>query len=184
MSDLQNIITGCMVKDIKCQKLLYEKFYGYALRVAFRYIYRYDYAADVVNDSFVKLFRNMSSFVSYVEGDTEPRLMAWIKKIVINTAIDELRRNNPVQVIGGIGEHIWEVAGYNENADSLLLYKELISHLKSLPPSYSAVFNMHVIDGFSHKEIARQLNISVGTSKSNLSKAKCHLQKLINKEVA
>ena len=182
MTELQAIIRGCIANDGKCQKQLYERYYGYAFKIAFRYIYRYDRVPDVVNDGFVKLFRNIHQFVSQGEGDTEPRLMAWIKKIVVNTAIDELRRNHLTPEIGGIPESAWEEPGSSGNADNLLLYKELMCHVKKLPPSYGAVFNMYVIDGFSHQEIAEQLGISVGTSKSNLFKAKAFLQKLINKD--
>jgi RNA polymerase sigma-70 factor (ECF subfamily) len=127
-------------------------------------------------------FRNIGSFVSSAESDAEPRLMGWIKKIVVNTAIDELRKHNLMPQIGGIPENIWDEPNNTTGADSLLLYKELICHVKKLPPSYGAVFNMYVIDGFSHQEIAEQLGISVGTSKSNLFKAKAYLQKVISKE--
>jgi RNA polymerase sigma factor (sigma-70 family) len=182
LTDLHAIISGCIANDRKCQKQLYERYYGYAFKIAFRYIYRYDRVADVVNDGFVKLFRNIAQFVSPSENDTERRLMAWIKKIVVNTAIDELRKHNLMPEIGGIPDAAWEEPGNSANADNALLYKELICHVKSLPPSYGAVFNMYVIDGFSHQEIADQLGISVGTSKSNLFKAKAYLQKLIKKD--
>jgi RNA polymerase sigma factor (sigma-70 family) len=182
LTELHAIISGCIANDRKSQKQLYERYYGYAFKIAFRYIYRYDRVADVVNDGFVKLFRNIAQFVSPTERDTEPRLMAWIKKIVVNTAIDELRKHNLMPEIGGIPDGAWEEPGNSAHADNALLYKELICHVKSLPPSYGAVFNMYVIDGFTHQEIADQLGISVGTSKSNLFKAKAYLQKLINKD--
>lgn len=182
MTDLAAIIRGCIAGERKSQKQLYERYYGYAFKIAFRYIYRYERVADVVNDAFVKLFRNISHFVSQTQAETEPRLMAWIKKIVVNTAIDELRKNHLMPEIGGIPESIWEEAGHSAGADNRVLYKELITHVKSLPPSYGAVFNMYVIDGYSHPEIAEVLGISVGTSKSNLFKAKAYLQKLINKD--
>jgi RNA polymerase sigma-70 factor (ECF subfamily) len=134
-------------------------------RIAFRYIYRYDRVADVVNDGFVKLYRNIGQFVSSGESDAEPRLLGWIKKIVVNTAIDELRRNNLVPQIGGIPESAWEAPADSSSADNALLYQELICHVKSLPPLYGAVFNMYVIDDFTQQEIADQLGISVGTSK-------------------
>lgn len=101
---------------------------------------------------------------------------------MVNTAIDELRRNHLMPEIGGIPESSWEEPGHSTGADNLVLYKELIIHVKSLPPSYGAVFNLYVIDGYSHPEIAELLGISVGTSKSNLFKAKAYLQKLINKD--
>lgn len=182
LRDLHAIIRGCIAGNRKCQKTLYEQYYGYAFKIAFRYIYRYEKVADVVNDAYVKCFRNIHLFVLPEEGEIEPRLMAWIKKIVVNTAIDELRKNNLMPEIGGIPDHIWEEPGNSANADNLVLYKELIVHVKSLPPSYGAVFNMYVIDGFSHPEIAEQLGISVGTSKSNLFKAKAYLQKLIKQD--
>jgi len=182
LTELQAIIRGCITGERKSQKQLYERYYGYAFKIAFRYIYRYDKVADVVNDAFVKLFRHISQFTSDTEGEMEPRLMAWIKKIVVNTAIDELRKNNLMPQIGGIPENSWDEPGGSAGADNMVLYKELITHVKSLPPSYGAVFNMYVIDGYSHPEISEQLGISVGTSKSNLFKAKAYLQKLINKD--
>ena len=81
--------------------------------------------------------------------------------------------------IGGIPEHIWETADKSLSADQALLYKELVSLVKQLPPAYRAVFNMVVIDGLSHHEVADLLDISVGTSKSNLSRARVLLQKHI-----
>ncbi len=182
MTNLHLIIKGCIDNDVKSQKIFYEKYYGYAFKIAFRYIYRYENVADVVNDSFIKFFKNISSFVSIGKNDDEPRLMGWLKKIVMNTAIDALRKYKLIPITFGIPEDIWEQPGNGNNADERMLYKEMICHLKSLPPSYCAAFNMYVIDGFSHKEIAQHLHISVGTSKSNLFKAKAFLQKLIKNE--
>ena len=99
---------------------------------------------------------------------------------MINTAIDELRKNSMMPEIGELSEHIWQEQDHSQAADQQLLYKELINEIKKLPPSYRAVFNMYVIDGFSHQEIAGQLGISVGTSKSNLAKARMHLKKIID----
>jgi RNA polymerase sigma factor (sigma-70 family) len=183
LKELEAILRGCIANEARSQRQLYERYYGYAFKIAFRYIYRYDRVADVVNDGFVKLFRNIAQFVCPADGDTEPRLMGWIKKIVVNTAIDELRRNHLTPEIGGIPESSWEEPGTTAaNAESLLQYKELITQVKKLPPSYGAVFNMYVIDGYTHQEISEALGISVGTSKSNLFKAKAYLQKLIGKD--
>lgn len=181
---LYTIIKGCIAKDTKCQKLLYEQYYGYVLRIAFRYIYQYDRAVDVVNDGFVKLFKNIGTFSNPVDKDLEPRLLGWIKKIIVNTAIDELRKNRFVPETEDISAGTWEETSKSNNADANVLYKELICHIRSLSPTYRIVFNMHTIEGFSHQEIARCLNISMGTSKSNLSKAKVRLQKLISRNFA
>ena len=145
----------------------------------FRYVYRYEKAVDVVNDGFVKIFRNMSRFVTDDPDHIEQRFMGWMKKIMINSAIDELRRNSMLAEIGGIPDQVWEVADHSHSPDHLLLYKELMMVVKQLPPAYRAVFNMVVIDGMTHHEVADLLDISVGTSKSNLSRARVLLQKHI-----
>jgi len=142
-------------------------------------VYHYDKAVDVVNDGFVKLFRNMEKFKCENDDHIERILMGWMKKIMINAAIDELRRNNMTPEIGGMPEHVWNVADKSQNAEQRLLYKDLIVQIKRLPPAYRTVFNMFVIDGLSHHEIADALSISIGTSKSNLSKARVLLQKFI-----
>lgn len=173
-----------MSNDSKCQKVLYEHYYGFALKAAFRYIYRYDRAVDIVNDGFVKIFRSIEKFDGADTDHLEPLLMAWIRRIVVNTAIDELRRNQLLPEIGELSDDYWELSDKSAGADGPLLYKELIVEVKKLPPSYRAVFNMFVIDGYSHQEIADRLGISAGTSKSNLSKAKEYLKKTIYKDVA
>ena len=145
----------------------------------FRYVYRYDKATDVVNDGFVKVFRHIGRFVTDDYEHIEQRFMGWIKKIMINVAIDELRKNSMIAEIGGIPDHVWEVADKSFSPDQSLLYKELITLVKKLPPAYRAVFNMVVIDGLTHHEVADLLDISVGTSKSNLSRARVLLQKNI-----
>lgn len=179
MTDLKTIINGCISNDGKHQRVLYEKYYGYALKTVFRYVYRYEKAVDVVNDGFVKIFRSFDKFKCEDDEHIERVLMGWIRRIMINCSIDELRRNNMIPEIGGVPEYVWEETDKAYNADQLVVYKELVLQIKKLPPAYRAVFNMFVIDGMSHHEIAESLNISVGTSKSNLSKARVLLQKFI-----
>jgi RNA polymerase sigma-70 factor (ECF subfamily) len=106
-------------------------------------------------------------------------LMGWMRTIMINTAIDHLRKEELLPEIGAMDEDIWQHEDKSQSSDQAVLYKELIQEVKKLPPSYRVVFNMYVIDGFTHQEIAEQLGISVGTSKSNLFKARTHLQKFI-----
>ena len=161
-----------MNNDHKCQKMLYEHYYGYGLKIVFRYIFRYERAVDVANDSFVKLFRNFSRFECKKPDEMEMMLMGWMRRIFVNTAIDELRKGHMAPEIGYVPEHVWDPADPGQQSDQGILYKELIQLVRKLPPAYRAVFNMYVIDGFPHQEIADQLGISVGTSKSNLSKAK------------
>ncbi len=138
-------------------------------------------AVNVTNDAFVKLFRHIERFRYDEEDFPERMLMAWMKRIIINTSIDELRKNNMTQEVGGIPEYVWEKADNSAKADELVLYKELIGYVKNLPPMYRVVFNMYIVDGFTHFEISEALGISIGTSKSNLSRARGILQKVIRK---
>jgi RNA polymerase sigma factor (sigma-70 family) len=176
---LQHLIEGCVENNQRDQKALYERYYGYCLKTVFRYIYRYDQAVDVVNDGFVKVFRNFKKFNCTPGDDLEMILMGWMRRIMINTAIDQLRKNSFLPEIGDISDTIWLVPDKSQASDQVILYKELVQQIKRLPPSYRTVFNLYVIDGFSHHEISEKLGISVGTSKSNLSKARVQLQRFI-----
>ena len=177
MSDIRDIIIGCAGNDRKSQKSLYERYYGYALKTVFRYIFKYDKAVDVVNDGFVKIFRHFGQFKAEDTGNTERMLMGWIRRIMINNAIDELRKHSAAPEDGFTSDSVWQQqADSSQNADQLLLHKDLMEQVRKLPPMYRTVFNMYVIDGMSHNEIADILSIAVGTSKSNLFKARNLLQ--------
>lgn len=182
MENITAVIKGCVKKEHKYQKLAYEHYFGFALKLVFRYIYRYEKAVDVTNDGFVKLFQHFERFIPGDEINSEKMLMGYIKKIMINCAIDELRRNKMTPEIGGIPDYVWDMSSKEQDADQLMLYKELIILVKSLQPQYRAVFNMYVIDGYNHLEIADIMGISVGTSKSCLSRARMLLQKNIEKD--
>jgi RNA polymerase sigma factor (sigma-70 family) len=176
--DLQTLIAGCIRNNQRDQKFLYEKYYGYCLKTVFRYIYHYDKAVDVVNDGFIKIFRNFGKFEFRDNEHLEMVLMGWMRMIMINTAIDQLRKKNFLPEIGDVSDGVWQ-EDKSQSSDRILMYKELIKEIKKLPPSYRTVFNLYVIDGFTHQEIANLLGISVGTSKSNLSKARVILQKIL-----
>lgn len=181
MDKIYILIKGCIDNDAKSQREFYNHYYGYALKTVFRYIFQYEKATDVVNDSFVKIFNSLGKFIlSRDNADTEKILMGWMKRILINTAIDELRRSQSAPVICELPEYVWEEPDKSNAADQKVLYKELICEIKRLPPSYRTVFNLFVIDGFSHLEIARMLGISEGTSKSALAKAKAQLKKFLS----
>ena len=182
LSDIRDIITGCACNDHKSQKKLYERYYGYALKTVFRYIFKYEKAVDVVNDGFVKLFRHFGQFKADDAENAERMLMGWIRRIMINNAIDELRKNNMTPETGYTSDAVWDETSHADNADQLLLYKDLIEQVRKLPPMYRAVFNMHVIDGLNHNEIAEALGIAVGTSKSNLWKARNLLQTYLKEQ--
>ena len=179
MNSLHTIVYGCVLNTPKDQKCLYERYYGYCLKIVFRYIDRYDKAVDVVNDGFVKVFRNFSKFNHKPGENLELMLMGWMRTIMVHTAIDHLRKKSFLHEIGDLSDNVWQIEDRTANADNCVLYKELMLEVKKLPPGYRAVFNMYVIDGLSHQEISALLEISVGTSKSNLSKARAILQQKI-----
>jgi RNA polymerase sigma factor (sigma-70 family) len=180
LENITHILNGCIQNNPKDQKWLYEHYYGYCLKTVFRYIYRYDKAVDVVNDGYIKVFRNLAKFSYGNAENVEMILMGWMRRIMINTAIDQLRKESLLPEIGEINEEIWSKEDEG-STDQALLYKELIQEVKKLPPAYRTVFNMYVVDGYTHQEIASALGIAVGTSKSNLFKAREYLKNLIRK---
>ena len=143
-----------------------------------RYCNQNEDAVEVVNDGFLKIFNSLHSFQPTYEN-YEVSLMAWIKKIMINTSIDRFRKNQKNHSITEITDKEQVLFEEDESIIDRLSYKEIIAIVQRLTPAYRAVFNLFVIDGYTHEEIAQQLNISPGTSKSNLSKAKVNIQKML-----
>ena len=182
LEKLLNIIEGCAHNDPKCQKWFYEHYFGFCLKTAFRYVHAYEKAVDATNDAFVKIFRNLQNFQNRDPDNLEKMLMGWVKRIVVNSSIDSMRRESLVPEYKPLPEDVWDTSVHSQSADNNLMYKELVLLVKKLSPAYRVVFNMHIIDGFSHQEIAKELGISIGTSKSNLSKAKAQLQKFMVKD--
>jgi RNA polymerase sigma-70 factor (ECF subfamily) len=181
LEHITSIIKGCIGKDHKCQKTIYEHYRGFALKLVFRYIYQYDDAVHAVNDGFVKLFKNMDKFELGADADNEKIFMAWLKRIMINVAIDRLRstKNNPET--GEIPAHVWGLPAGGQDAEGAMQYNELVLMIKQLPAAYRLVFNLYVIDGYNHNEIADMLQIPVSTSRSNLLRARTLLQEKIHK---
>lgn len=139
---------------------------------------------EIVNEGFVKLFKNVHQFDETRQEDTLLSLKGWFKRILVNTCIDHYRKTNS-SVNGHVLTHESEtIADQGENGIDKLSYKEIIEAIRLLSPAYRAVFNLFVIEGLSHEEISQTLEISVGASKSNLSKARDNLRKLLqNKNI-
>jgi len=167
----KEIIDGCIRKDRASQHLLYKEFYSYSLGICKRYSISEFEASDVLNKGFLKIFNNIGLY------DATKPIKAWIGKIMVNTAIDHYRANLRFTGHDDISEY--EHNGTEAVVYGQMAYKELLLLVQSLSPSYRVVFNMYAIDGYSHDEIAKKLNISVGSSKSNLFKARQKLQDMI-----
>lgn len=179
MKSEAEILQGCRDGNRKHQQMLYEQMYSKMMVVCLRYAKNEDDALDAFQDAFIKVFNKLDQF------DGEGSLEAWIKRIMVNTSIDHLRKQKKHQNIISINE---EITGYlidDEIEEDLLdkvNFNDLLGAIHELSPGYRSVFNMYVVDGFSHQEISEKLGISIGTSKSNLSKAKGNLKNiLINK---
>jgi RNA polymerase sigma factor (sigma-70 family) len=177
LEKILDIIAGCAIQDRKCQQILYEKYYGLCLKTVFRYVDLYEQAVEVTNDGFVKIFRSFSRFEIRDKEKIEIVLLGWMRRIMINTAIDFRRRQKNLPETHQIQQSAWEYEDKGQSSDMKTKYKELILMIKELPPAYRIVVNLHMIEGYSHQEIAKMLGITVGTSKSNLFKARAHLQK-------
>lgn len=174
MLDERTLVDGCRNQDRAAQRLLYERFAGKLFAVCKRYVKDPDEAADVLQDSFVKVFRHMDQF------RFECPLEAWLKRIAINTALKHLRKNKPFEHMTDVDE----VANFlPQNADVLptLNYQYLLQLVQQLPPGCRTVFNLYAIEGYTHPEIAALMGISEGTSKSQFFRARGLLQqKLLN----
>lgn len=151
-------------------------FYAYGMSITLRYADSRDQAAVILNDAFLKVFVNIKKY------DTDRPFKPWLRRIIINTAINHYHKdkNNPIEE--GL-EAAKSIAATEETITSSISYDEIIEMIQHLTPAYRTVFNLYVIEGFKHQEIARILGIAVGTSKSNLSKAKRNLQAILEKNL-
>jgi RNA polymerase sigma-70 factor (ECF subfamily) len=173
--DLHEIIAQSRKGDRRAQNKIFELFYGKMCGVCMRYISDSDEMQDVVQTGFIKVFANIGKYNG--QGSFE----GWMRRIMSNTAIDHIRKNKKIFVSVDATEYDWLA---NPDEDEMEWNQTLInetdrvmSEIQKLSPAYRLVFNMYVVEDYSHQEIADILGISVGTSKSNLSKAKKNLLK-------
>ncbi len=172
---LLELLKGCIQGHRRSQELLYKQFYGFAMGICLRYSQGREEASEILNDGFFKVFCKLESF------DSERSFKAWLRKVMINTALDHFRRES--RHYGQLRDdtEIPDQTSVNENVISQMSHDEIMSMVSRLSPVYRTVFCLAVIDGYSHEEIAGQLNISVGTSKSNLSRAREKLKSMLSK---
>ncbi len=170
------IIEACLKEDRSAQKQLYEMFAGRLFAVALRYMKDRDSAEDVLQDAFVKIFRHLNTF------RFDSPLEAWLRKIVVNTALKALKKNAGLaQSLEG-DYMISEDLHYANSGYENLSYQQLISLMNELPDGCRTVFNLYAVEGYKHHEIARMLGVTEGTSKSQYSRAKSLLQEKLEKE--
>ncbi len=164
-----DIIIGCQNNEESSCEKLYKLFYGFAFSIAIKYCLNRDDAIEVVNDSFMKVFKNLHQY------DIEKPFKPWFRRVVVNTSIDKIRKRKDSHL------DIEDVAlSGNQHVDSDITIKETLKLLDQLPKLHRTVFNLYEIDGYSHKEIAGLLGIGESSSRTYLSRAKNQLKDLYN----
>lgn len=172
--DIQILIGGCLKNDRKAQEQLYKKFYHAMMALCVRYAKDKNDALEILNDGYLKVFKNMGQYDA-----AKASLYTWMRRIIINTAIDFLRKKQVYYNMDVLLD-TQEETGIENEALQKMSSVELLGAIRQLPPTTGTVFNLYVIDGFSHREIAALLPISEGTSRWHLSEARRQLKIIIH----
>ncbi|MBO6082444.1 MAG: sigma-70 family RNA polymerase sigma factor [Bacteroidales bacterium] len=173
-SSERELLEACKRGDRTAQKKLYDSLAAKMFAICLRYMGQRDAAEDVLQEGFVTLFSRLDSYSG--EGSFE----GWARKIFVNTALMELRKKDALKMSEDL-ETAWNVSSDGVSQVQSVGYHELLKLIASLPPGYRTVFNLSVIEGYSHKEIAQTLGITEATSRSQLQRARVMLQEKIKK---
>lgn len=165
------LIKGCLAHDRSAQKRLYDTYSSKMYGICYRYVRDAAEAEDILIVAFTRIFEKINQFKC--EGSFE----GWIRRIMVNEALTHLRRNRSMYLETDL-EQVDREPDYNKLQDHLE-EEDLLRMIDELPTGYRIVFNLYAIEGYSHKEIANQLGISENTSKSQLSRARTYLQKML-----
>lgn len=163
-----DLVRACIRKEKWAQKIVYEQFYGKMMGVCLRYSNNKEDALDILHEGFIKVFKNLGKY------ELGTSLNAWIRRIMVNTAIDFYRKN--VRRRTEDIDHAYDLSTKDPSAVSQMTAEEILESVQELSPAYRAVFNLYIIEGYSHKEIADLLGITESTSRSNLVKARLKLK--------
>ncbi len=162
---------GCSQHNPKHQELLYKRYFSFAMSFGLRYTTTREDALEVVNDSFLKAFNSISDY------DTYRPFKGWLRKIIINTAVDNYRRNNKHQSVIPI-DTIPDTETDEPDVSINLDADDILQLFNQLPAPYRVTFNLYEIEGYSHEEIGEMLGIATSTSRANLTRAKKILKEL------
>lgn len=170
--ELAQLLRECKKRSVTAQKYLYDRFSVQLYLICRRYLKSDAEAEEVLQNGFLKIFNALGTFTY----DTDAGFVAWMKKIMINECLQELRKKNNFCLVAE--ESAVDISGA-DTIISKISADEIYKLITKMPIGYRTVFNLSVIEGYSHDEIATQLNISAGTSKSQLNKARKKLQESI-----
>ena len=181
LSELNEILEACKRGERLAQRQLYEKYKGRMFALCLRYADNREDAEDMLQEGFVQIFKDLHQYrmLGSLEG--------WMRKVVLNVALQYIRKQKRHPQTATL-EH-WEDAAYveGEEDDSLFsedMIKTVLHFIQKMPPGFRAVINLYIVEGYTHENIAQTLGISVGTSKSQLSRAKVYLKKMLEKSLA
>jgi len=166
-----DIIKGCIQNDRHCQRALFDRYSGLMLSVCRRYTRHEMDAEDILQDALIKVFKNIGKFK--FEGSFE----GWVRRIVVNTALKNYKKSSVQKE--QIGLESYQEGSMEPKAVANLGEEELLNLIAQLPDGYRVVFNLYIIEGYSHKEIAQNLQIQESTSRSQLVKARRLLQEML-----
>lgn len=171
-------IQGCVINDRLSQNKIYTSFYNYALTICSIYTSDYNDSVEILNDGFLKVFSELYRYRPAYK-DTIQSFKGWLRRIMIYTAIDHFRKNRKYRFMKEIDNEIADLSSGDNDALDGISYQEIIRSMQQLTPGYRIIFNLFILEQFSHEEISKQLGISIGTSKSNLARGRKQLQKLL-----
>ena len=171
LTDIEReIIIQCKKNNLRYQEMLYKHFYSYAMGISLRYSYSREEALEIVNDSFMKVFSKIGTY------NLQLSFKAWLRRIVIHTAIDYHRKHAKHKYHLDIDQTVEE--SRDMDVIDRLNVEDILELLNQLPNQYRLIFNLYEIEGYSHKEIGKMLRISESTSRTQLTRAKKKLRNL------
>jgi len=171
--DEKQLIEGCINGDRRAQKALYDRYSARMMAVCLRYVKETEDARDLMQEGFIKLYTNINKYSG--EGSFD----GWVRKIFVNCALERLRQNDILKNTDDISDN--DFADIPDEYASILTAEEIMTYVRALPDGFRTVFNLFAIEGYSHKEIGEELNITESTSRSQYMRARKILQKMITK---
>lgn len=169
-----DLIQACIAGDSRAQRMLYDQYAGKMLAICQRYCSSMEEAEDAFQEGFVKVYSKIREY------KFDGAFGGWIRRIMVNTALDIIRKNKKHRFLAD-EEEMMLISSGSETPLDVLSEKDLLAVLNELPSGYRLVFNLYAIEGYNHKEIGEQLGITESTSKSQYLRAKKHIQKKLEK---
>lgn len=173
--DDNTLVKECLNENSKAQKALFDKFAPKMLSVCLRYMKNTEQAEDALQDGFIKVFRYLKSY------ENTGALEGWIRRIIVNTCLDELKKNKKLLLNVSVEEVEYKLES-NDFVQAQMMADDLLKLIQSMPEGYRVIFNMFAIEGYAHQEIATKLGISESTSKSQYLRARGYLRERIEKK--